>query len=102
MLKTTDNIYSEDFRVSSAKLAYESDKPITHIAKELGLKKSTLFTWVNKYYPNKKALECSDKDSEVDVDLLAENKRLKKELLRAQQERDILKKATAYFANETL
>ena len=38
----------------------------------------------------------------VNSDILAENKRLKKELAQAELERDILKKAAAYFAKEIL
>lgn len=90
--------YPEDFKKSSAKLALDSDKPKSQVAKELGIKKSTLYTWIDKYYPEAKSKENLSKEE----DLLLENKRLRKELLRAQQERDILKKATAYFANEIL
>ena len=38
----------------------------------------------------------------VNIDILSENKRLKKELAQAELERDILKKAAAYFAREIL
>ncbi len=98
MSDLTKKTYSEDFKRSSAKLAKESDKPTAQIAKELGLQKSTLYSWVSRYYPTQKEQQAITKEE----DLLIENKRLRKELLRAQQERDILKKATAYFANETL
>jgi transposase-like protein len=90
--------YSEEFKQSSAKLAYESKHPITMTAKELGVNSTTLHGWVNKYYPNKKTSSSLSEETGLE----AENKRLRKELHRVTQERDILKKATAYFAHNSL
>jgi transposase len=56
----------------------------------------TLHGWVNKYYPHYKAIKKISNN-----DLETENKRLLKELARASQELDILKKAAAYFASPT-
>ena len=89
--------YSEDFRKSSAKLAIESDNPLTKTAEALGVNAMTLYSWVNKYYPNYKA---ATKISSKDIDIEAENKQLRKELARVKEERDILKKAAAYFASQ--
>ena len=83
--------YSEEFRKSSAKLATDSDKTISVIAEELGLNMTTLSGWVKRYYP---------KSSDVDSNVLEKVKQLRKEVVRLKQERDILKKAAAYFANE--
>jgi len=87
--------YSLEFKQSSAKLAAESDQPIVQTARELGINPNTLYCWVDKYTtkPEKKAAP--------DGDLQAELKLLKRENARLKQERDILKKAAAYFANET-
>jgi transposase len=43
--------YAEEFKQSSAKLANESEKPITETAKDLGINKTTLHGWVKKYHP---------------------------------------------------
>ncbi len=80
--------HSLEFKQSSARLAVESEQPIAQAAEELGLKPSTLYSWVSSY--GKKPLKASGPKNEIEI----ENARLK-------QERDILKKATAYFANET-
>ena len=80
--------HSLEFKQTSAKLAIESEQPIAQTAEELGLKPSTLYSWVSSY--GKKPLKASGPKNEIEI----ENARLK-------QERDILKKATAYFANET-
>ena len=91
--------YTEDFKRSSAKLAIESDQPISVTANNLGIAGPTLHGWM-KQYSSKAAM----KNQAVlgDIDVLAELKRLKKENVRLTMERDILKKATAYFANDTL
>lgn len=53
-----------------------------------------LYSWVTKYYPNRKQIaDNSAPESE-------ELKRLRKEAARLKQERDISKKAAAYFASE--
>lgn len=87
--------HSLEFKQSSAKLAVESEQPIAQTAEELGLKPSTLYSWVSSY--GKKPLKASGPKNDIEV----ENARLRKENARLKQERDILKKATAYFANET-
>ena len=87
--------YSSEFRESAVKLAIESNQPIAQIAKELDIKKNTLYTWVDKYSKPKEAVMRADEH------IFDENKRLKKELARVTQERDLLKKAAAYFAKES-
>jgi len=87
--------YTLEFKESSAKLASTSDQSISQTAKDLGININTLHGWVNKYYPNR-AVEPSS-----DHDLTEEVKRLRKTVVRLRQERDILKKAAAYFASET-
>lgn len=97
MPSSTKTFYSDDFKESSAKLAIDSDQPISKTAESLGVKDTTLYGWVKKYYPNHNngnKAELSESDAEI--------RRLRKELAQVKQERDILKKAAAYFANETL
>lgn len=90
--------YSPEFRESAIKLAIESDQPINQTADELGVNKNTLHTWVNKYQGPQKS-----KSGQVnDEHLYDELKRLRKENKRLSEERDILKKAAAYFAKESL
>lgn len=91
------NAYPEDFRQSAIELALNDDRGISEIAKELGIYPKTLYGWVNKY--KKEHGLVKQKESN---DLESELKRLKKELAKVKMERDILKKATAYFAKETM
>ena len=91
------NQYSSEFKESAIKLALEGEKSIGQTAVDLGIKKSTLYTWIHKYGgPRPIVTKASDNEHIYD-----ENKRLKKELSRVTQERDLLKKAAAYFARES-
>ena len=78
------------------KLAIDSDLPIAQTAKDLGINPNTLHTWINKYSQPKE----QNKAVRTDEHLYDELKRLKKEIARLTEERDLLKKAAAYFARE--
>ena len=82
-------------RQSSAELGAESGCSITQIAKELGINTVTLYGWINKYYPKQQKSTVNQQSLEEEL------KMLRKENLRLKQEHDILKKAAAYFVNET-
>ena len=88
------NIYTSEFKESTVKLALESDQPITQTARDLGVKPNTKHTWIKKYSKPITPVERTDEH------IYNEVKRLKKELAKVTQERDLLKKATAYFAKE--
>jgi len=96
MSKRKVKSYSLEFKQSSAKLAIESEQPISTTARELGVHEATLHGWVKRYAASKE--KSSTSVSNVNEEL----KRVRKELARVKQERDILKKAAAYFANEML
>lgn len=67
-------------------------------AKRLSIPKGTLGNWVAAAKRGGVAIPGGRSTSELE----AENARLRKELAEARQERDILKKAAAYFAKESL
>jgi transposase len=96
MSQEKPKIYSAEFRESAVKLANESDKPIAQTARDLGINENTLHTWISKY---SRPMETA-KAVRTDDHLYEELKRLKKENARLIEERDLLKKAAAYFAKE--
>src|SRR5690606_31055005 len=96
MNQEKQKVYSAEFRASAVKLANESDQSIAQTAKDLGINVNTLHTWISKYSRPK----TSDKAVRTDEHLYDELKRLKKEVARLTEERDLLKKAAAYFARE--
>lgn len=96
--KTTN--YSLEFKQSSAQLAVNSDQSVSKTAKELGVNANTLHGWVKRFQPTTDKLK---QQHPVEHNTSTEElKQLKKENARLRQERDILKKAAAYFAGETL
>lgn len=94
MGKRTKTSYSLEFKQSSARLAVESNQPVSKTAEELGINSVTLHGWINKFHPDFKRKNTTSPTAEQEL------KRVKKELARVKQERDILKKAAAYFASE--
>jgi transposase len=96
MKKRVKQEYTTEFKDRTLKLVISSDKPISQIADDLGIKSSTLYAWVNKAKQSK--LQDAGNNTE---ELFNELKRLKKELAEVKEQRDILKKATAYFAKES-
>jgi transposase len=68
---------------------------VVEVATRIGIPKHTLYEWVHKV---RKAARVSDTVAVADKSEAAEVRRLKAELKRVTEERDILKKAAAYFA----
>lgn len=86
--------YTQEFKESSAKLAIDSSDSITKVASSLGVSTSALSGWIKEY-------DLSIQNKSKKDDLFNQLKELKKENARLRQEREILKKAAAYFAKET-
>ena len=95
MSQPTPRTYSAEFKERAVQLAVESEQSIAQTARELGVNENTLHTWIGKYHRTER------QEKEVhDEHLYEELKRLRKENARLQEERDILKKAAAYFAQQ--
>ena len=87
--------YPAAFKERAVKLAVESDQAIAQTARDLGVNENTLHTWIGKYQRSVR------QEKEVQNEHLYEElKRLRKENARLKEERDILKKAAAYFAQQ--
>jgi len=96
MSNSNKKLYPAEFKESAVKLAIESGKTAAETARELGVNVNTMHSWIRQRSRPKSQ---SQIHREVNYDF-DEIKRLKKELAQAILERDILKKATAYFAKE--
>ena len=95
--------YTSEFKLEAVRLALSSDQSTAMTAKNLGIKTNTLYTWVSKAMQDKTNLPKSPKINNVKYqELEQENRNLKTKLKRAEQERDILKKAAAYFASQEM
>ena len=90
--------YSPEFRAEAVKLVLEQGLSQDAASKRLAIPKRTLGNGVAAA----KGRGVSTPGARSVPELEAEIVRLRKELDRTRQERDILKKATAYFAKESL
>jgi len=89
--------YTQEFKLEAVRLV-KSGQAVPVTAKILGMSAQTLGTWVRL---SKKGLLQGAGDRPVSAEQM-ELARLRAELARVKMERDILKKATAYFARESL
>jgi transposase len=81
--------FSDDFKRDAVLQISERGYPVSEVSQRLGVSPHSLCAWKKK---------CSEPSGGDDRD--AEIRRLKRELTRVTEERDILKKATAYFARD--
>ena len=91
--------YSAAFKAEAVKKIADNNGNISATAKQLGIAMQTLSNWQNKADKGQ-LIGTKEYDPEL-MAILEENKRLKRDLKVAQEERDILKKATAYFAKHS-
>jgi transposase len=84
--------YTEEFKREAVKQVTVNGYGVKDTAQRLGVHFESLRSWIKKYESPESNETLSDK---------AEIKRLQKELRRVTEERDILKKAAAYFASHT-
>lgn len=90
--------YSPELKQQAVKMAVEEDFGVSETARRLSLPMKTLANWVAQYRQDKEAFAAKPGVSEQEAELA----RLKKENAILRMERDILKKAAAYFARESL
>ena len=92
--------YTREFRQEAVKLLTEEQLSLPEAARRLFLAPSTLAYWVKAYKEGKLGdIGRAQKPlTEVEMELA----RTRKELVEVKMERDILKKAAAYFARESL
>ena len=89
--------YSSEFKQNAVKLAVESDQSVAKTARDLGVNANALYTWITKYrQPESQVNKGSGENHPYD-----ELKRLRREIAQLKEERDILKKAAAYFAKNS-
>lgn len=91
--------YPKEFKIEAVRLLDSGDKPASELAMELGVKRTLLYRWRDQDR-EKGELAFSGKAGRPKNDQLGEVARLKKELREVTEERDILKKAAAYFARD--
>jgi transposase len=91
--------FSREFKVEAVKLVTERGVAIMQAARDLGVHETMIRAWVKEFgedpqqaFPGKGVMKPEQ----------AEIERLKKEVAKLKMGRDILKKAAAYFAKDSL
>lgn len=86
--------YSAEFKREAVRLVAEQGLTVVQVAADLGVSRNTLYAWVRdleaEVAPNGKPMSEQE-----------ELRQLRKEVARLKLERDIFKKAAAYFANDS-
>jgi len=95
--RRTRKTFDKEFKISAVKLVLDSGRTATQIAADLGISGNTLLYWKKKYledaknaFPGKGRLKPEDE----------ELRKKDREIATLKMERDILKKAIAFFAKD--
>lgn len=90
--------YSKEFKQEAVRLLEQADQPGAEIALQLGVRRNQLYKWQQEL--REKGAAAFKGSGRRPAEEEAEVNRLRRELARVTEERDILKKAAAYFARE--
>jgi transposase len=91
-------IYSKEFKEEAVRLADFSGKPISEVARDLGINANMLRRWRHEQHEAGERSFPGQGHRQKGTDLEEENLRLQRELHQVTMERDILKKAVAIFS----
>ena len=86
--------YTEEFKIEAVKQVVERNYKISDVASRLGVTPKSLHSWIDKY--GKPESQHKEIDAQQD-----ELRKLRAQLRRVTEERDILKEAAVYFAGES-
>ena len=90
--RKTRRRFSDEFKAETVKLVKQSNRSMADLAMELGINAKSIGEWVKRAEESVHAIEEDER---------AELRRLRKENSELRMEREILKKATAFFAKES-
>ena len=93
----TRRSFTYEFKREAVKLVKQPGSKVTHIARDLGIEQSVLRRWVDQERGGVMDMHPS---RPIRSEAAGEVERLQRELRRVTMERDILKKAAAFFARE--
>ena len=85
--------YPDEFKMEAVKQVIDRGHSVADVAGRLGMTTHSLYAWIKKSGPDSVGHNAK-------TDEQAEIRRLKKALKRTTEERDLLKKAAVYFANQ--
>lgn len=93
-------VYTAEYKLQIVQLALQPDRTVEDVAREYGVSKSSISRWISEYrgkgnkaFPGQGKVALTVEQAEI--------QRLRRELEITRQERDILKRATVFFAKES-
>ena len=85
---------TEQFKIQAVKQITEEGYTVSSVSERIGVSSNSLYNWLKRYGENSEQyLQATEQETRI--------KALEKELKRVTQERNILKEATVFFANES-
>jgi transposase len=87
--------YTPEFKDEAVRQVTERGHSVADVSERLGVSAHSLYKWVNAVIPDKSAQQTKDL-----LDAKSEILKLRSQLRRTEEERDILKKAARYFASQ--
>ncbi len=100
MARKKTKAYPESFRKEAVRLADLPDRTAADVARELGIHVGQIYNWRSQFNKLAKGQFTAAEGVNYSQQESEEIRRLKKENAKLRQERDFLKKATAYFAKD--
>ena len=85
--------FSPEFKDEAVRQVVDRGHPVAEVAERLGVSAHSLYKWVKAIKPDK-----TDEQAAALIEARSEVLKLKAQLKRAEEERDVLKKAARYFA----
>jgi len=97
MIKQSRKSYSKEFKINAVKMVLEEGRKASEVARELNISANTIYNWKRQYLEDKQEAfpghgRLKTRDEQI--------RQLELEVKRLKDERDILKKAAIYFAQE--
>lgn len=89
--------YPKEFREGALQLVREGERPVADVARQLGIAESCLRRWIKQA-----ELDRGQRDDGLTTREQEELRRLRRENARLKQEKEILRKAAAFFAREEI
>mgnify|MGYP000496678640 FL=1 len=82
--------YDEEFKKRAVRLSYSSDRTVKSVAESLGVRTNLIYRWRKLYTPDGDKTKMATQNDEIQV--------LRTRIAELEEENDVLKKASAYFA----
>ncbi len=98
-MSRTNRKYSAEFKADAVALVASSGRSIVEVARDLGVSDASLGTWIKLTHKHTSLTKTGASDE--DPKMAEENKRLRKRIAELEVEREILKRATAFWVKES-